>query len=69
VTAGTGGTGFDDLVDELASAEGEALEERQVTQFDEQFQIFLGLALVLLFAEWLWPERRRMRAAWVGRFE
>jgi Ca-activated chloride channel family protein len=69
VTAGAGGTAFDDLVDELAGAEGEALEERQVTQFDEQFQIFVGMALVLLLVEWLLPERRRTPTAWAGRFE
>ncbi|MGD8729107.1 MAG: VWA domain-containing protein, partial [Gemmatimonadota bacterium] len=61
VRAGTGGSGFDDLVDELAGARGEALEERQVTQFEEQFQIFLGLALALLWIEWMWPERRAAR--------
>jgi Ca-activated chloride channel family protein len=69
VTAGAGGAGFDDLVDELVGVEGEALEERQVTQFEEQFQTFVALALVLLFAEWLWPARRRTRVAWAGRFE
>jgi Ca-activated chloride channel family protein len=69
VTAGAGGAGFDDLVDELGGVEGEALEERQVSQFEEQFQIFVALALVLLFAEWLWPARRRTRVAWAGRFE
>jgi len=69
VRAGAGGTAFDDLVDELAGATGEALEERQVTVFEEQFQIFVGLALALLFLEWLWPERRRRQAAWAGRFE
>jgi Ca-activated chloride channel family protein len=69
VTAGAGGSGFDDLVNELARAEGEALEERQVTQFEEQFQIFVALALALLTVEWLLPERRLKRAAWVGRFE
>jgi len=69
VRAGAGGTAFDDLIDELAGATGEALEERQVTVFEEQFQIFVGLALALLFLEWLWPERRRARAAWAGRFE
>lgn len=66
VTAGIGGGGFDDLVDELAGAQGEALEERQVTQFEEQFQIFLGLALALLLVEWVLPERRRARTAWEG---
>ncbi|MDH3205825.1 MAG: VWA domain-containing protein [Gemmatimonadota bacterium] len=69
VTAGVGGTAFDDLVDELASAQGQALEERQVTQFEEQFQIFIAMALALLFVEWILPERRRVRTAWAGRFE
>jgi Ca-activated chloride channel family protein len=69
VTAGAGGVGFDDLVDELAGVEGEALEERQVTRFEEQFQMFLAMALALLFVEWVWPERRRVREAWAGRFE
>ena len=69
VTAGAGGSGFDDLVDELAGAQGDALEERQVTQFEEQFQIFLGLALALLWLEWMWPERRRADRVWAGRFE
>ncbi len=69
VRAGAGGTAFEDLVDEITGVEGEALDERQVTQFEEQFQIFLGLALVLLFGEWLLPERRRQRHAWAGRFE
>jgi hypothetical protein len=45
------------------------LEERQVTQFEEQFQIFLGLALALLWIEWMWPERRAARRVWTGRFE
>ena len=69
VRAGAGGTGFDDLVDEIANVEGEAIDARQITQFEEQFQIFLGLALALLLIEWLLPERRRERTAWSGRFE
>lgn len=68
VAAGVGGTGFDDLVDDLASGQGESVEERQVTRFEEQFQIFLGLALALLFLEWVWPERRRPRAGRAGRY-
>ena len=69
VRAGAGGTGLDELVDELAGAQGEAIEERQVTLFEEQFQVFLGLGLALLVAEWLLPERRRTEHAWAGRFE
>ncbi len=67
VRAGAGGTAFDDLVDEIANVEGEALDARQVTLFEEQFQIFLGIALFFLWIEWLLPERRRKREAWAGR--
>jgi Ca-activated chloride channel homolog len=69
VRAGAGGTAFDDLVGELAGATGEAVDQRQITQFEEQYQIFLGVALALLLLEWLLPERRRKHAAWAGRFE
>lgn len=53
-----GTTGFEDLIDEIAGRTGEALEARQITQFEEQYQVFLGLALALLLAEALLPERR-----------
>jgi Ca-activated chloride channel family protein len=69
VRAGTGGTAFDELVDEIANVEGEALDARQVTLFEEQYQIFLGIALALLWIEWLIPDRRRQREAWAGRLE
>jgi len=69
VRAGAGGTAFDDLVDEIANVEGEAIDARQVTLFEEQFQIFLAVALAMLWVEWLIPERRRRREAWAGRFE
>ena len=69
VRAGQGGTGFEDLVDDIASRDGEALDEQQITQFEEQYQIFLGLALLLLIAELLISDRKRTREAWLGRFE
>ena len=69
VRAGEGGTGFEDLVDEIASTDGEALDEQQITLFEEQFQIFLGLALLLLMAELVISDRRRTPEGWLGRFE
>jgi Ca-activated chloride channel family protein len=69
VRAGAGGTAFDELVDEIANVEGEAIDAQQVTLYEEQFQIFLGIALALLWIEWLLPDRRRRRVAWAGRFE
>ena len=62
------GANLDPLVEEILGGEGRQLEAREITQFDEQFQVFLGLALVLLLAEGLIPERRRRNEAWAGRF-
>ena len=62
------GANLDALVEEILGGEGRELEAREITQFDEQFQVFLGLALVLLLAEGLIPERRRRKEVWAGRF-
>ncbi len=69
VPAYGGSSGLQDLVDEVASGRGRELETRQVTQYEEQFQIFLGLAIVLLFVEALVPDRRKLSEAWTGRFQ
>ena len=57
------------LADEIAGMEDRELDAQQFTQFEEQYQIFLGLALVLLTIEVLVPERRRVTAVWTGRFQ
>ena len=62
------GANLDPLIEEITGGEGRELEAREVTQFEEQFQIFLGLALALLVAEGLISDRRRSKAIWVGRF-
>lgn len=69
VRAGAGGTEFEDFVDEIARGEGEEIDALQVTRFQEQYQIVLGLALLLLLADLLLPDRRRTEHAWAGRFE
>lgn len=69
VRVAPGVTGLEELVDEISAGEGEELEAREITQFEEQYQIFLGLALALLIAEALIPERRKTRDVWAGRFE
>ena len=61
------GAAFDRLVEELTGGEGGEIESREVTRYEEQYQIFLGLALLLLAAEALIPERRRVVDAWIGR--
>ena len=61
------GAAFERLVGELTGGEGEEIESREVTLYEEQYQIFLGLAVALLLVEALIPERRRVADAWVGR--
>jgi Ca-activated chloride channel family protein len=68
VPAYSGTTALQGLVDEIAGGEGGELESRQVTQYEEQFQIFLGLAILMLLLETLIPDRKRRTEAWTGRF-
>ena len=67
VRVAPGVTGFDELMEEIAAGDGSELESREITQFEEQYQIFLALALALLFAEALVPERKRNEDVWRGR--
>ena len=67
--ASPAGTEMTLLAEELTAGEGQEFEAEQVTLFDEQYQLFLGLALALLVAETLVSDRRRVRTAWAGRFK
>ena len=62
------GTNLDPLIEEITGGDGRELEAREVTRFDEQFQIFLGAGLLLLLVEAIVPDRRRKRETWAGRF-
>jgi len=64
-----GGNELNTLTDEIAAMEDRQFEAQQVTQFEEQYQIFLGLAIMLLFAEFFVPDRKRVKAEWKGRFQ
>jgi Ca-activated chloride channel family protein len=67
--ATAGESELDLLGDEIAAMTGRELDAQQFTQFEEQYQIFLGGALLLLFVECFVPERRRMKTRWAGRFQ
>ncbi len=41
----------------------------EITQFEEQYQIFLALAVLLLVADVLISDRRKTAERWTGRFE
>lgn len=56
---GGGGDGLSELV-EMIGGGGRELEAREVTRFEEQYQLFLGVAFLLLVLETLIPTRRRV---------
>ena len=55
---GQGAGGLGRLVERIEGG-GREVESREVTQFEEQYQIFLGAALLLLALEFIVPGRRR----------
>ncbi len=57
---GQGAGGLARLIERIEDG-GREVESREVTQFEEQFQIFVGAALLLLVAEFIVPGRRRRR--------
>jgi Ca-activated chloride channel family protein len=46
----------------VASAEKKDLESKTIERYEERFQIFLGLALLFLAAEFVIPERTRTKS-------
>ena len=58
---GQGAGGLGRLIERIEGG-GREVESREVTQFEEQFQIFLGAALLVLIVEFVVPGRRRRRA-------
>lgn len=66
--ATTGELELDRLYEGLAKMQERELASKTITQYEERFQIPLGLALVLLIADLVLPERVRARREWEGRF-
>jgi Ca-activated chloride channel family protein len=58
---------LNELTDEIDALGGRQLDAQEMTQFEEQYQIFLALAMVLLVIDLVIPERRRVDSAWRGR--
>ena len=59
---------LDDLIAEITKGEKKELGSMQYTNFEDRFQYFLGICIILLLAEMLISERRKIGAEWKGRF-
>ncbi len=66
--ATTGELELDRIVESLARLEEREVASRSFTQWEERFQLPLGLGLLLLLIDFLLPERVRSRRDWEGRF-
>jgi len=66
--ASTGESELDEIYAEVAQLEKKELVSKQFSQYEDRFQIFLALGMLLLLAEILIPERKKVKREWRGRF-
>jgi len=61
--------GINNLVDELGELEKSELEAKVYTDYDDQFQYFAALALLLIIIEFLILERKNRRLKHINIFD
>jgi Ca-activated chloride channel family protein len=59
---------LEDVLREIEKMEKRELDSERLSQYEDRFQIPLGISLVLLVAEMLISDRRKRRKEWEGRF-
>jgi len=59
---------LDKIYAEIAGMEKKELGSFQFSQFEDRFQYFLAIGLILLLIEFLLPERVSVKQEWRGRF-
>jgi len=59
---------LDKIYDEINKMEKKELSSRIYSQFEDRYQYFLGAGLLVLLLETFYPERKRVKAEWKGRF-
>jgi len=67
--ASPGEVELEKIYNDISKMEKKALASQQYAQYEDQFQILLGIALFFLILEVLMPERRKLKKEWRGRFE
>jgi Ca-activated chloride channel family protein len=66
--ATTGELELDRIYESLSKLEEREVASRAFTQYEERFQLPLGLAIALLLIDFALPDRVRSRRDWEGRF-
>jgi Ca-activated chloride channel family protein len=57
------------ILSEIAKLEKQDFGKQSINTYEEQYQLFLLIALLLLILEFLLPERSNKKNEWKGRFE
>ena len=66
--ASSGEAELDEIYNEIAQLEKKELVSKQFSQYEDRFQIFLAIGLLLLLIEIFIPERKSIKSEWRGRF-
>ena len=66
--ASPGEVELDKIYNDISKMEKKALASQQFAQFEDRFQILLGIAIFLIILEIFIPERRKEKKEWTGRF-
>ncbi len=66
--ATTGEAELDEIYKEISELEKKELVSKQFSQYEDRFQIFLIIGLLLLILEIFIPENRKVKSEWRGRF-
>jgi Ca-activated chloride channel family protein len=66
--ASTGEAELDDIYAEISKMEKKELSSKRFSQYEDRFQIFLLLGMLLIVAELLIPDGKRVKREWRGRF-
>lgn len=59
---------LDQIYESIAKMEKKELGSLQFSQFEDRFQYFIALAIILLMLEFFIPERVKVKQVWRGRF-
>lgn len=57
------------IYESIGNMEKKELSSRVFSQYEDRFQYFLGLGLIFLIFDIFYPERKRAKMEWRGRFE
>jgi Ca-activated chloride channel family protein len=66
--ASGGESELDEIYKEISAMEKKELTSKRFSQYEDRFQIFLILGLILIILEFLIPEKKRLKKEWQGRF-